>query len=83
MTKAVRRLSQMDLAIFRFVADYIEQNSIPPSIRDIEVGLNISSTSVVRYRLNHLVKTGYIGKQPKIARGLKVLAWPRELRQPA
>jgi repressor LexA len=55
-----------------FLKEYIEENSYPPSIREIGAATGTSSTSVVTYNLNRLEERGYISRDREVSRGLKL-----------
>jgi repressor LexA len=77
----VDRLSDRQQAILAFIEDYIEEHDYPPSIRDIQQGCGISSTSVVKYNLDRLTQLGLMSRQAEISRGL-VLKGSRSHPQP-
>ncbi len=66
-------LSPRQKEILEFIRGFVEENSYPPTIREIGEKVNISSTSVVNYNLNILQAKGYIQRQPDISRGMKLL----------
>jgi repressor LexA len=66
----VDRLSDRQQAILAFIEDYIEEHDYPPSIRDIQQGCGVSSTSVVKYNLDRLTQMGLMSRQADISRGL-------------
>ncbi len=68
----MRDLSVKQKRIFKFVEDFLIDKSYPPSIRDIQYGCGISSTSVVDYNLDKLAKAGYIRRHPEVSRGITV-----------
>ena len=47
----MKGLSAKQQGILKFMRDFIDEHDYPPSIRDIQVGCDVSSTSVVDY--NH------------------------------
>ena len=63
------RLSKKQQSIIRFIDRFLNDNSYPPSIRDIQAGCKISSTSVVDYNLNILERRGYLRRHAEISRG--------------
>ncbi len=65
-------LSERQRAILEFLADYVEENGYPPSIREIGSAADISSTSVVSYNLERLEERGYISRDREVSRGLKL-----------
>ena len=44
-----------------------------PTVRDVQKGCNISSTSVVDYNLRILDRDGYLNRRPEVARGIELL----------
>ena len=67
------RLSKKQQSIIRYIDRFLNDNSYPPSIRDIQAGCNISSTSVVDYNLNILERKGYVRRRAEISRGIELL----------
>ena len=66
----MKRLSVKQKRIFKFVEEFLVDRNYPPSIRDIQHGCGISSTSVVDYNLDKLEKEGYIRRHPEVSRGI-------------
>jgi repressor LexA len=66
----VRKLSQRQEAILRFIDEYVEDHGYPPSIREIGTAAGISSTSVVDYNLRILERDGYLHRDREVSRGL-------------
>jgi len=66
-------LSDRQQAILEYIRSFIRENEYPPSIREIMKTLNISSTSVVNYNLNVLVREGYITRHKDLARGIRLV----------
>jgi repressor LexA len=65
-------LSERQRRILEFLAEYIEENGYPPSIREIGAAVGITSTSVVSYNLRRMEESGYISREPEVSRGLKL-----------
>ncbi|MBI4337805.1 MAG: transcriptional repressor LexA [Chloroflexi bacterium] len=82
MFGAHKRLSEKQERILRFLHQFLEEHSYPPSIRDIQQGCDVSSTSVVDYNLRILEREGHIRRSPEISRGIELLGRQRET-QPA
>ncbi len=59
--------------ILDFIQDFISDNGIPPTVRDIQRACEISSTSVVDYNLHKLRQAGYLNRRPDVARGIELL----------
>lgn len=70
MTKALSGKQQL---IFDFLCSFVEDKDYPPSIRDIQDGCGISSTSVVDYNLRKLEESGYIRRDREVSRGIEIL----------
>ena len=56
----MKGLSAKQQAILTFMRQFIDEHDYPPSIRDIQIGCDISSTSVVDYNLKALERLGHI-----------------------
>ncbi|HMO55095.1 MAG TPA: transcriptional repressor LexA [Tepidiformaceae bacterium] len=69
----MKDLSPKQDQILEFLRTFIEDKDYPPSIRDIQEGCAISSTSVVDYNLRKLEEKGYIRRDREISRGIEVL----------
>lgn len=68
-----KRLSAKQQAILDFLRDFLHDHSYPPTVRDIQQGCGISSTSVVDYNLRLLERDGYIRRAPEVSRGIELL----------
>jgi repressor LexA len=66
-------LSPKQAQILEFLGTFLEEKDYPPSIRDIQIGCDISSTSVVDYNLRKLEDKGYIRRDREVSRGIEVL----------
>ena len=66
-------LRQRQQDILEFIAGFIYGNGYPPSVRDIQEGCSISSTSVVDYNLEALSKMGYLKRSKEISRGIELV----------
>lgn len=60
-------------AILEFIEDFRREKDYPPSIRDIQQGCGISSTSVVDYNLKALERMGYIRRDREVSRAIELL----------
>jgi len=70
---ADRELSEKQRRILDFLGDFIAEKDYPPSIRDIQHGCSISSTSVVDYNLKRLEERGYIRRDREVSRAIELL----------
>ncbi len=68
-----KSLSAKQQSILRFIRDFIRDKDYPPSIRDIQDGCNISSTSVVDYNLKALERQGYLRRDREVSRAIELL----------
>lgn len=59
--------------ILEFIGQFLEENGLPPTVRDIQRGCEISSTSVVDYNLRLLERDGYLKRRSDVARGIELL----------
>ena len=69
----VKGLTSKQAGMLAFMRDYIDEHEYPPSIRDIQVGCDISSTSVVDYNLKALEKAGIIRRDREVSRAIELL----------
>ncbi len=65
-------LSQRQTSILEYIQRFMQESGYPPSIRDIQEKLKISSTSVVAYNLRKLEDRGLIERDNKVSRGIKM-----------
>ncbi len=70
--EAAMALSERQQRILAFVRSYIEENSYPPSFREIGRAAGISSTSVVKYNLERLQDLGHIDRTGDISRAIRL-----------
>ncbi len=74
-------LSPKQQRILQFLYDFIEEKDYPPSIRDIQHGCEISSTSVVDYNLKKLEEKSYIRRDREVSRAIELLGGSGERRR--
>ena len=60
-------------AILAHIRQFIDDFGYPPTVRQIQSALGISSTSVVDYNLNILEREGHLRRDPETSRGLEVV----------
>jgi repressor LexA len=58
--------------ILIYINTFHEKNGYPPSIRDIQNHLSLSSLSVVSYNLKHLVELEFLVCDRSISRGRRI-----------
>lgn len=66
-------LSTKRQQIVAFILRFMEDKGYPPTVRDIQSGCGISSTSVVDYHLKVLEKEGHLRRDPEVSRGIELL----------
>ena len=66
------KLSERQQMIMSFIENFIDENDYPPTIRDIQNGCDISSTSVVAYNLDKLKEGGQLNRHSEVSRGLSL-----------
>ena len=65
--------SRKERAILKFIEEQVTENGYPPSVREIGKAIGLSSTATVHAYLAKLEKQGFIKKQDKKGRTLKVV----------
>lgn len=71
MTKE-KKLSERQVNILKYIADYIAAHTRPPTIREIGKNVEITSTSVVNYNLQRLKERGMLSRDKEVSRGLRL-----------
>ena len=66
------KLSERQEEMIEFIGTFSRAKGYPPTIRQIGEAVNISSTSVVNYNLNKLERDGYILRDLKVSRGVRL-----------
>lgn len=69
----MKELSRRQRAILDFIETFLDENDYPPTIRDIQGELSISSTSVVDYNLKVLEAHNVIRRNRNISRGIELV----------
>ncbi|MBM4415998.1 MAG: repressor LexA [Chloroflexi bacterium] len=70
-------LSDKQRRILEFVERFLDEHDYPPSIRDIQHGCGISSTSVVDYNLKRLEERGLLRRDREISRAIQLAGQQR------
>ncbi len=68
-----KRLSPKQEKILKFIRQFIDEYHFPPTVRDMQTGCEISSTSVVDYNLRILQREGYLKRLPDVSRGIELV----------
>lgn len=72
MVRKSKGLTDKHVKVLEFMTNYQGENGRPPSIREIGEKVKISSTSVVNYYLDQLMKMGYLKRDTRVSRGLRL-----------
>ena len=72
MVRKSKGLTDKHIKVLEFMTNYQGENGRPPSIREIGEKVKISSTSVVNYYLDQLMKMGYLKRDTRVSRGLRL-----------
>ena len=65
-------VSPMQLRILEYIRACAETRGFPPSVREIGVHVEVSSTSTVHYHLGQLELKGYLSRVPNMSRAISV-----------
>jgi repressor LexA len=71
--KRSKTLTERQKKIMEVLARFQQQFGYPPSIREIGEKADISSTSVVNYYLDQLEEMGYIERDGRVSRGIRLI----------
>ena len=66
----MKQLSDKQTRMLAFIEEFIDEHGYPPTVRDIQYGCGLSSTSVVKYNLDRLSEGGYLTRDSEVSRGL-------------
>ena len=69
----MREISERQQNMLGFIEEFLDDYGYPPTVRDIQTGCDISSTSVVDYNLKALIEKGYINRDAELSRGLQLV----------
>lgn len=73
MARRSEGLSERHRKIMEFLTKFQEANGYSPSIRQIGDSINVKSTSLVDYYINQLQEMGYIEREDRISRSIRVV----------
>ena len=65
-------LTDKEKRVYEYIADTINSEGYPPSVRDIQLALHIKSTSTVHSYLERLEDKGYIRREKGKSRSMRV-----------
>jgi len=73
MARKTEGLGDRHIRIMRFLTDFQEQHGYSPSIREIGKHISVDSTSLVDYYLEQLCQSGYIERDKRVSRSIRIL----------
>lgn len=73
MRMSSEQASEIQRRIYDFIVNYIQQEGMPPTNREIGQAMKIASTGHVDYHLTMLEKKNYILREAKKSRGIKLV----------
>jgi repressor LexA len=76
MRMSSEQASEIQRRIYDFIVNYIRQEGMPPTNREIGQAMKIASTGHVDYHLSMLEKKNYILREAKKSRGIKLVQRP-------
>jgi len=65
-------ISQTRQRILQFIRDFVDYRGYSPTVRDILKGCGLSSTAVVQHHLNVLDREGFIQRDARVFRSIKL-----------
>ena len=68
-----KKLSTKQENILDYIQEFLDEHQFPPTVRDIQSGCGISSTSVVDYNLRILQREGHLKREAEVSRGIELL----------
>lgn len=83
MVRKSKGITEKHKKVLEFVNKYQGEYGRPPSIREIGEKVKISSTSVVNYYLDQLEKSGYIERDNRVSRGMRLTEKVNEIMEVA
>lgn len=73
MARKTEGLGDRHIRIMRFLTDFQDQHGYSPSIREIGKHISVDSTSLVDYYLEQLCQSGYIERDKRVSRSIRIL----------
>jgi repressor LexA len=73
MARRSEGLGERPVKILKYLGDYQDKHGYSPSIREIGKYIGVDSTSLVDYYLNQLAEKGFIERDNRVSRSIRVL----------
>ena len=71
--KRVNGLGERHVKILKTLQRFHDENGFPPTIREIGSQIGIPSTSLVNHYLKQLERDGYIERESRVSRGIRIM----------
>ena len=68
----MENLTEKQKAVFQYIKEIIGERGVAPSVREIGEAVGLRSTSSVQYNLNALEEKGYIKRDAKLKRTIRI-----------
>jgi sulfur relay (sulfurtransferase) DsrC/TusE family protein len=84
--EVARRLAALNdrgAQVLAFIKDFVGQHGYSPTVREIVVGVGLSSSSMANYWLGRLERDGRIRRTSRVARSIVLVEAPVEVPEPA
>lgn len=72
----MKAITDRQLEILRYIDSFIRDHRYAPTVRDIQDAFHLASTNGVNDHVAALEKKGFIMRDPKIARSIRVVRLP-------
>ncbi len=66
----MKKLGKSQQAVYDYIREYIKENAIPPTVREICAAVGLKSTSTVHMHLKNLAQMGLIRQNPSMQRSI-------------
>lgn len=75
---ALTELTTKQQEVFEYIARYLSENALPPSVREIGSGMGLSSPATAQNHINGLIDKGYLIRDPRKSRAIALSAEAEE-----
>lgn len=72
MYEDLEKIRNRDISALRFIVDHISTNGYPPSVREVGIAINVTSSSTAQKVVNRLVRRGWISTGGRVARAIRI-----------
>lgn len=69
-------ITQPQLEVLKFICEYINENTFPPTLAEINTHFKFKSSTGCRDKLIGLEKKGYIKRGVYVSRSIRVIKFP-------